>query len=91
MIIEAGKDLTRKRVTVLLVGPNEITIAMDNVVDQAQRFTELSASPRKLLPSSMKTQAKTFNAQLDELRTMISEFMEPAKRIPSQSTPASPC
>ncbi|MHB8344646.1 MAG: hypothetical protein ACYDED_10385 [Ferrimicrobium sp.] len=73
----------RKRVTVLLVGPNEIKIAMENVVDHAQRFTELAASPRKLLPSSMKTQAKAFNTQLDELRTAVSEFMGLAKRVPS--------
>ncbi len=80
LIIEAVEDLMRQRVRVLSVGSDDVKAAAENVVIQAQRLTELAESPKMLWPFTMKSEKNQFNVQLDELRAVLAEFTQAAKK-----------
>ena len=70
----------RQRVRVLSVGSDDVKAAAENVVIQAQRLTELAESPKMLWPFTMKSEKNQFNVQLDELRAVLAEFTQAAKK-----------
>ncbi|WP_298343148.1 hypothetical protein [Ferrimicrobium sp.] len=73
-IVAAVEDLQQRALKVKALGPGDVNVACQNVVDCALSLLECAGSAKKVLPLLRATQRSAFGLKLEELRNAVRRF-----------------